>query len=276
MSCVALKLLVFWDIVVTHMSVARKNVRIQNMWTESKRLARGRCAVCVGFTLIELLVVIAIIGILAALLLPALVRGKVEARKGKCLNNLKSLQTCWQMYADEHDGWLIPNAYASQNSWVPPGSMRNTSAIRRGLLFKYNDSVDIYKSPGDHSRNLRSYSMSSGVALTPGARGLPQILNQQEIWNPGPSDASVFILENWRTIDDATLAIWPTRYGRYAYWNPPAVAFRGGCTLSFADGHVEYWKWQGSVIQRINRHDYPSNPNDPDLKKLQATVPTNR
>lgn len=73
-----------------------------------------------GFTLIELLVVIAIIGILAAILLPALSRAREAANRASCQNNLKQFGVIYKIFSGENKGTFPPGEriWAHTGMWV--------------------------------------------------------------------------------------------------------------------------------------------------------------
>lgn len=252
-----------------------------------------------GFTLLEMLAVTAVISILAVLLSAALNNTKKRTHQFICLNNLRQLQVGWLMYVDDNQDGLplnrsIPSLSAqligrrnTTNSWVAgnPKEDLNPSQIEKGSLFPYVKTPTVYRCPGDDSTVLghtgvprtRSYSMSAYMNGDDADVNTRVKTDFSEIVNPGPGRVFVLIEEHEFSGWNGSFSVLPTQrisLASTSVGSTPSDRHRQGCNLSFADGHIEYWKWlepkKGGSIGLMDLHGHALN----DVRRLQAVVPS--
>jgi prepilin-type N-terminal cleavage/methylation domain-containing protein/prepilin-type processing-associated H-X9-DG protein len=189
-----------------------------------------------GFTLLELLAILAIIGILAAILLPALAGARERSRAIYCVNNNRQLTLAWQLYADDHEGYLPYNLVMTESesgsqawtnwvnnvmSWDLNPDNTNVATIAGASLGSYVlGMTSIFHCPSDQvlspmqssagwSERIRSYSMNAMVGNAGSAvvgasntnnPGYRQFLKIAQM--PRPTDIFVFLDEHPNSIQD--------------------------------------------------------------------------
>jgi len=273
------------------------------MKTKASLHSRARANRQLGFTLIELLVVIAIIAILASMLLPALTKAKQKALGTACQSNLRQLQFCWNLYADDNNDTMAITSILSSPPWSgAPGwavgdatQDVDTQNIERGQLFHYNRSTKIYRCPGDKStvarrpEILRTRTYELNFFLNSTFNGGPPPAwpdgwikhKLSELINPSPSGFYSFIDSHPTTTVDSAFGLGVKEVGGSDIWfDLPGDLHNRGGNIGFADGHIEYWRWRfsrhGGIYEIYNFSGYPlaADPNDhADFRRLRAACP---
>ena len=237
----------------------------------------GRAGRGSAFTLVELLVVLAILAVLASLLLPALASGKQRGRTIQCLNNARQLSTAWMLYAEDHNGALVPNCDGSNSGknelspswaggWLDFGSRMDNFEVRYlidpdfqfgGRLGPYLQSPALFKCPSDRSQvtvfgraisRVRTYSINSYLNGIGSGRPLGSWQNREfvtfrklnEIIRPSPAATFVLIDEREDSINDGYFAF---DMGKQVIVDYPASYHSRAANLNFADGHSEVKRW---------------------------------
>jgi prepilin-type N-terminal cleavage/methylation domain-containing protein/prepilin-type processing-associated H-X9-DG protein len=224
-----------------------------------------------AFTLIELLVVIAVVGIMAALLLPALAKTKEQARSSACRSNMKQLALAFLMYSEDnedtlpwpggHPGRAVDSRVSYAADWCAspdftrlpmspssanlPGFGHNaecgsifpyvTSQPRRDYEPSFKEATDVYRCPstGRLGESLRVNYSANGW-LDPGKPFGSGVVGPRGVLTTAVTDASrKVMLVNESPEGMVTPAFQPQQINR------KVVLHLDRANVAFLDGHME-------------------------------------
>jgi prepilin-type N-terminal cleavage/methylation domain-containing protein/prepilin-type processing-associated H-X9-DG protein len=219
------------------------------MNTKNERRDSGSGYCNPGFTLVELLAVISIISLLIGLSVPALSRARENARRTKCLSNVRQLQIALQLYADGYDGRVPPRDYEAGAVWVdrlePYYANRKvlhcpTDPRRVEVSYLMNGFIDyfvMHSFRGNWDEFFGVYKDGGFPALR--LSGIPE-----------PAQTITFGEKRADSKGDSYMDIWPAQYGSdhltevaHGKHRSGGDERNGGSNYAFADGSVRFLKY---------------------------------
>jgi len=247
-----------------------------------------------GFAVTGIVVPVFSIALTMLILLPVLSRTRAQAKRAVCSSNLRQLSLAWTIYADDYDDHITNGAAGQQRANELPWTGRDWSldnsssqllteseqiqAIKSGALWRYCPYEKIYRCPTGLSEHLRTYSIvdsMNGIARegTEEEQGV-YIKRRTQIRQPA---SRIVFIDTGCAIPE-TYAVY---YNQQKWWDQPPVRHDDGTTVSFADGHSEYWRWMGKEtiehgktaagIYNPNAIDHWSPQTPTDIEDLHKT-----
>jgi prepilin-type processing-associated H-X9-DG protein len=262
-----------------------------------------------GLTRVDIVVGIIVIAALVSLvywiLMPHIPNERVPGKRIVCLANLKNLQVAWELYANANDEKIVcGEAYSgvkgtngirtvkegNEPYWtgddVTDSSLKEQlsiaqqlSAIKAGALYQYIKSERPYHCPFGKRNEIRTYTIVESMNGT--SRGLEgqKVDNIHLYIKRGTQIKSragrvVFI-----DVNHATARSFKVNYDKEQWQDFAPVIHSNGITLSFADGHAEFWRWKGKETITNGKLAEPKQDLQPttadgldDLHKFQTAV----
>lgn len=197
-----------------------------------------------GFTLIELLVVIAIIAILAAILMPVFASARERARSTQCLNNLRQLGLAFRMYADDYNGYMVPDFWMRE-----PGTILWNVNLEKSPIFAYLKNTRMLQCPSDKGKDpyyappeALPYQLSYSVNAELFYKKLDRVRSA--------SDCLMAIHESRRTINDGSF-VW------VSVWDSVSDVHYDGTNVVYCDCHSKWGKASLLIQERDAGKWYP-------------------